>query len=110
MHCPEPRVTYGDRKDPRVRFEKALDSVMIAVDGTWRRDCAVADISQSGAKLILKTSMSGLNLREFFLVLTPNGTAYRRCELVRVDGDTIGVRFIVLRKGAKRAPGLRARL
>ncbi|ACF03266.1 PilZ domain-containing protein [Rhodopseudomonas palustris] len=101
-------MTYGDRKDPRVRFETAMDSVMIAVDGTWRRDCAIADISQTGAKLILKTSMAGLNLREFFLVLTPNGTAYRRCELVRVEGDTIGVRFIVLRKGAKRAPNQRA--
>ncbi|QDL98849.1 PilZ domain-containing protein [Rhodopseudomonas palustris] len=103
-------MTYGDRKDPRVKFEAALDSVMIGVDGTWHRECAIADISQTGAKLILKTSMAGLNLREFFLVLTPNGKAYRRCELVRVEGDTIGVRFIAVHKGARRALGLRARV
>jgi hypothetical protein len=100
----EPIVTYGDRKESRVRFDTARQTVMIGVDGTWRRDCAIADISHSGAKLILKTSIAGLKVREFFLLLTPDGTAYRRCELVRVDGDCIGVRFVTTRRAGVRSP------
>jgi hypothetical protein len=87
-------LVYGDRKTPRVRFEKPITAAMVEADGTWRRDCAIADISASGAKLILQSSMAGLNLSEFFLLLTPSGSAYRRCALVRVEGEMIGVRFI----------------
>lgn len=68
---------------------------MIGIDGTWSRDCEVVDISASGASLIMKSPMAGLNLKEFFLVLTPAGKPYRRCQLVRVDGQFIGVRFLV---------------
>ena len=38
-------------------------------------------------------SIEGLQLREFFLVLSPMGLAYRHCRLVWINGDQIGVSF-----------------
>lgn len=87
-------MVYGDRKDPRVKFEQLVDALLVGVDGTWARACGVADISASGARLVMKCPIAGLNLTEFFLVLTPAGKPYRRCQLVRVDGQVIGVRFV----------------
>ena len=74
----------------------------MGIDGTWRRECHLVDVSMSGAKLIVSGSIEGLNLKEFFLLLTPAGIAFRRCELIRVNGDEIGVRF--LKKGDVRKP------
>ena len=42
----------------------------------------------------------GLQLKEFFLLLSSTGLAYRRCELAWVNGDQIGVNF--LRPGEKK--------
>jgi hypothetical protein len=39
-------------------------------------------------------SIEGLDLNEFFLLLSSTGLAYRRCKLVRVTGDEIGVEFL----------------
>jgi hypothetical protein len=104
-------VAYGDRKAPRVRFDSLRETLMMGVDGSWRCECAIADISHTGARLMLKAPLPKPNTREFFLLLTPNGSAYRRCELVRVDGDTIGVRFVAARKslGLSLLPRLRSR-
>lgn len=91
-------MVWGDRKDPRVAFEREIDVLMIAIDGTWRLDCKLRDISETGAKLVVPGSLQGLNIKEFFLLLTPRGLAYRRCELVRVQGEEIGVRFLTDRE------------
>jgi hypothetical protein len=69
-------------------------------DGTWQRECTVTDVSDGGAKLTVSDSIEGLPLREFFLVLSSTGLAYRRCKLAWVNGDEIGVTF-VRRKPAK---------
>jgi hypothetical protein len=90
-------VAWGDRKNSRVSFEHPIDTFMMGIDGTWRRACQLVDVSATGARLIVSGSMEGLNLREFFLLLTPSGVAYRRCELTRVNGDEIGVRFLKIR-------------
>src|ERR1035438_1974883 len=95
-------MAWGARKGTRVIFERAIDVQMMGIDGTWRRDCQLADVSASGARLIVPGSVEGLNLKEFFLILTPNGAAFRRCELIRVNGDEIGVRF--LKKSEARKP------
>jgi PilZ domain len=87
-------MAWGDRKGTRVSFEHAVDALMMGIDGTWRRECHLVDVSESGAKLIVAGSMEGLNFKQFFLLLTPTGTIFRRCELVRVNGDEIGVRFL----------------
>jgi hypothetical protein len=39
-------------------------------------------------------------LKEFFLLLSSTGLAYRRCELAWVNGDQIGVNF--LKQGDKK--------
>jgi hypothetical protein len=35
-----------------------------------------------------------LQAREFFLLLSSTGLAFRRCELVWIDGAQVGVRFV----------------
>jgi hypothetical protein len=42
-----------------------------------------------------------LDLKEFFLLLSSTGLAYRRCQLVRIAGEQIGVRFLAQDKGKK---------
>jgi hypothetical protein len=46
-------------------------------------------------------SVEGLNLKEFFLLLSSTGLAYRRCELGWVNGDQIGVSFLKVDKKKK---------
>jgi hypothetical protein len=73
----------------------------MAIDGTWRRDCVVNDVSEMEATLKVNTSIEGLQLKEFFLLLSSTGLAYRHCSLAWVNGDQIGVRFL-RQKGKKR--------
>ncbi len=94
-------MTWGPRKTDRVTFANGLKVHMMAIDGTWRRTCEMLDISTTGARLLVEGSLEGLNLKEFFLVLSSTGLAYRRCELVRINADEIGVRFIEEKKKAK---------
>jgi hypothetical protein len=65
----------------------------MAIDGTWRRDCKMLDVSDTGARLLVQGSIEGLVLKEFFLLLSSTGLAYRRCELAWVNGDEIGADF-----------------
>ncbi len=65
----------------RVVFERGYAAHMMGIDGTWRRNCLVEDISETGGKLTVEGSVEGLNLKEFFLLLSSTGLAYRRCEL-----------------------------
>lgn len=44
--------------------------------------------------LNVEGSIQGLNLKEFFLLLSSTGLAYRRCELVRVNGTQMGIQFL----------------
>ena len=88
-----------ERKHPRVAFAHEIGVQIMAIDGTWRRSCAMMDIGEKGAKLRIEGNLHGLNLKEFFLLLSSTGLAYRRCELVWLNGDKLGVAF------AKSAPG-----
>jgi hypothetical protein len=72
----------------------------MAIDGTWRRDCAVNDVSDMEATLTITASIEGLQLNEFFLLLSSTGLAYRRCSLAWVNGNQIGVKFL-FQKGKK---------
>jgi hypothetical protein len=88
----------------RVVFERSYLAHMMAIDGTWRRTCNVLDVSETGARLTVEASVEGLNLKEFFLMLSSPGLAYRRCELAWVNGEEIGVNFLKNGKEKKRAP------
>jgi hypothetical protein len=94
------------RKGERVTFERGYSAHMMGIDGTWRRDCTMEDVSEHGAKLTVEGSIEGLHLKEFFLLLSSTGLAYRRCELAWVNGDQIGVNFLNLNDKKKR-PGRR---
>lgn len=81
------------RKSRRVVFERGYDAHMMAIDGTWRRSCVIEDVSDTGAKLSVESSIKGLPLKEFFLLLSSTGLAFRRCELAWVNGEKLGVTF-----------------
>jgi hypothetical protein len=66
----------------------------MAIDGTWRRNCQLNAISDNDAILTVEGSIQGLNLKEFFLLLSSTGLAYRRCEPVRVNGSEMDVQFL----------------
>jgi len=82
------------RKAHRVVFERGYPANMMAIDGTWQLPCTMQDVSETGARLQVEGSIKGLPLKEFFLVLSTMGKAYRRCQLAWVNGDQLGVRFI----------------
>lgn len=85
----------GERRNgERVTFERGIAALMMGIDGTWRRDCVMEDVSEIGAKLTVEGSVQGLHLKEFFLLLSSTGLAYRRCEISWVNGDQIGVVFL----------------
>src|ERR1700748_797147 len=81
------------RKGDRVTFERGILAQMMGIDGTWRRECVMEDVSETGAKLTVDGSVEGLHLKEFFLLLSSTGLAYRRRELSWVNGDQIRVNF-----------------
>jgi hypothetical protein len=91
------------QKGDRVVFERGIPAHMMGIDGTWRRDCKLEDISETSAKLTVEGSVEGLHLKEFFLLLSSTGLAYRRCELSWVNGDQLGVNFLKPGEKKKRA-------
>jgi PilZ domain len=103
-------MAFGNRKSERVDFERGIPVYIMGIDGTWRRDCLMFDVSQTGARLSVSGSLDGLDLKEFFLLLSSTGLAYRRCRMVRVAGDQIGVEFLKPVKAAnkKAAPKRRS--
>lgn len=87
-------VQMEQRNARRVAFERGFPANIMAIDGTWSRPCTMQDVSETGAKLKVEGSIKGLPLREFFLVLSTFGKAYRRCELAWVNGEEMGITFI----------------
>lgn len=83
-----------NRRASRVRLEHKYPVNLMGVDGTWRRSCTLLDVSATGAKLEVEGTIDVLRAREFFLLLSSTGLAYRRCELVWIDGTQAGVRFV----------------
>lgn len=97
-------MAFGDRKSERVSFERGIHVYVMGIDGTWRRDCVMIDVSQTGARLCIDGPIEGLDLKEFFLLLSSTGSAFRRCKLVRVAGNQIGVEFLERDKLARKKP------
>jgi len=91
-------MAWGDRKAERVRLEKKYPVNLMGVDGTWRRNCFLVDVSATGARLEVNGSLEALKAQAFFLILSSTGLAFRRCELVRIDGSQVGVRFVANKK------------
>jgi PilZ domain len=98
-------ATSERRKGVRVVFEKGIEVSIMAIDGTWRRDCIMQDVSETGARLCIRDSIEGLKLKEFFLLLSSTGLTYRRCELAWVNGEEIGAKFVTAQTKEKNEPG-----
>jgi hypothetical protein len=82
------------RKARRVEFSRGIPVQIVGLDGTWRRNCLMMDVAFGGAKLVIKSPVDELTARNFFLMLSTTGAAYRCCELVWSNGEQIGVRFL----------------
>jgi PilZ domain len=78
------------RKYPRRPFNYAA---AIVVDTTTPpRPCRLADVSHSGARLVLERDEELPD--RFVLLLTHNGEARRHCRVVWRMGTTLGVEFL----------------
>jgi PilZ domain len=78
----------------RVQFGRGYTARIVAIDGTWERECRIADVSDTGAKLAVKGSLAGLDMREFFLMLSASGNAFRHCKRIWLDGEEMGIQFL----------------
>ncbi len=96
-------MAYGDRKSTRVSFEGGLKSYIVGIDGSWRVACSMSDISQTGARLTITDPSIPVTHKEFFLAISTSGAVHRRCEVIRRDGDQLGVRFVEAPPFAKNA-------
>ena len=98
-------MTDDHKGSERVAFSRGYGVCIMGIDGTWRRDCFLNAISDTDAILTVEGSIQGLNLKEFFLLLSSTGLAYRRCELVRVNGTEIDVQFLKAKKKQRKLGG-----
>jgi len=83
---------FAERENQRYRLQNIASNAFFQC--TERRDRMMIDVSQTGERLLIEGSLEGLDLKELFLLLSSTGLAYRRCRLVRVAGDQIGVEFL----------------
>ncbi|WP_375304149.1 PilZ domain-containing protein [Bradyrhizobium sp. A11] len=97
-------MKFDGRKAFRVKMDHRQPINLMGSDGTWRRRCVLLDVSQSGAKVEVEGTLDVLQAKEFFMVLSSTGLAYRRCELVWIDGTMAGIQFITT-DGKKKPAG-----
>lgn len=77
------------RRKPRRQFR--YNASVLLERGGSPCPCEIADISETGARLVLEGEFA---LPErFVLLLTRSGEARRSCRLVWRDGLTVGVQF-----------------
>lgn len=89
-------MSWDKRKAKRVQFNRgnSIDVRIVGIDGLWRQDCKLLDISESGVLLGLTGSVPGLDLRTFLLEFKPQGMASRHCAVVRIEAGHIAARFV----------------
>src|SRR5260221_14572209 len=97
-------MTEQPKANP-VGFKKRFTANMMAMEGTSLRPCTMLDASDTGARLAIDGWMEGRALKEFLVVLSTVGKAYRRCELAWVNGNEAGVHFIKAGRKKTRPPG-----
>ena len=95
-------MKFDGRKALRVRMDHKQAVNLMGSDGTWRRSCVLLDISETGAKIEVEGTLDVLKAKEFFMLLSSTGLAYRRCELVWIDGTMAGIHFVLA--NGKKAP------
>src|SRR5258708_17619731 len=58
------------RKGERVTFERGIGAHMMGIDGTWRRQCTMEDVSENGSKLTVEASLEGMHLIDVIPLLS----------------------------------------
>ncbi|WGD48906.1 PilZ domain-containing protein [Bradyrhizobium sp. CB1650] len=101
-------MRFDSRKALRVRMDHRQPVNLMGSDGTWRRSCVLLDVSQTGAKIEVEGTLDVLQAKEFFMLLSSTGLAYRRCELVWIDGTMAGIHFVNADSKKKSASTLNA--
>ncbi|OAF18436.1 MULTISPECIES: PilZ domain-containing protein [Bradyrhizobium] len=101
-------MRFDNRKALRVRMDHRQPVNLMGSDGTWRRSCVLLDVSDTGAKIEVEGTLDVLQAKEFFMLLSSTGLAYRRCELVWIDGTMAGVHFVHADSKKKAAAGPKA--
>jgi hypothetical protein len=96
-------MKFDGRKALRVKMDHKQAVNLMGSDGTWQRSCVLLDVSQSGAKIEVEGTLDVLQAKEFFMLLSSTGLAYRRCELVWIDGTVAGVHFVAVDNKKKAA-------
>ena len=71
-------MKFDGRKAARVKMDHRQPVNLMGSDGTWRRSCVLLDVSQSGAKIEVEGTLDVLQAKEFFMLLSSTGLAYRR--------------------------------
>ncbi|MGA2893255.1 MAG: PilZ domain-containing protein [Xanthobacteraceae bacterium] len=77
------------RKNPRRQFH--YTARIMSAPESQPVVCSIADISQSGARIILEEDETLPD--KFVLLLTPDGRTRRHCRVVWRTGLTLGVEF-----------------
>ena len=87
------RLATDRRRGPaRFRFERPLDVRILAIDGTWCRDCQLIEVSESSAQISF--SGSPVTDTEMILLLTKFGCpVFRMCKRTSVDGGLMNLAF-----------------
>ena len=86
------------RAAKRVGFDRSIDAVAIAADGTWSVKGQLEDISATGAKFhVFNPINARMRSEEFFLVMTPDGKVKRRSKLIWEKKGRIGIGFATSR-------------
>jgi hypothetical protein len=82
----------GNRAELRIKQRRQFHyNASVLLDGSsLPRPCAIADISETGARIMLE---SECELPERFILLLTPGEARRHCRLVWRDGLAAGVEF-----------------
>ena len=81
------------RQVKRVVFARGLPLRIIALDGTSYQDVTLLDVSDQGARFSVDGALAPSMTKEFFLVLTSSANAYRRCEVIWINGTHVGCGF-----------------
>jgi hypothetical protein len=83
----------SEQDERRVSFMPPLAVTAMTIDGTWRVDGLLKDISDSDARIELTDYAADLS--EFFLLLTTFGNpVFRRCKRRWINGAQMGVSFV----------------
>jgi hypothetical protein len=90
------------RRAPRVNFARGIAVKILAIDGTWQKECEMLDVSDTGVLLRFAELRAMIGLKEFFLVLSSMGNAHRRCQMVWTDSDQLGATFVEAGGGRKK--------